>query len=179
MQSIADKVIDTLKEITGEEDLLWHTGIRIPEDVSIDSLDRIEIVMKLEESIGIDIDDIDLDMSGSVTVAEIIQVVEEQCAKAFLDSSMTEQIKKWNREIIEAFGQITELDEHSAIIARNAIRLRLYPRLDQLAVLYKPETASHFNERPSRLNEWEITFTPITTPPALVLAAMASAIGVA
>ena len=72
-QAVLDQLADVAVEVLGIDRGLVHEGARFNEDLDADSLDRVEIVMALEEKFGISVPEEKLE--GIDTVGQAIDMV--------------------------------------------------------------------------------------------------------
>ncbi|MDP8938316.1 MAG: acyl carrier protein [Actinomycetota bacterium] len=72
-QAVLDQLTDVAVEVLGIDRGLVHEGARFGEDLDADSLDRVEIVMALEEKFGISVPEEKLE--GIDTVGQAIDMV--------------------------------------------------------------------------------------------------------
>jgi acyl carrier protein len=78
MAHIAERVMDVIAESLGLPGGKVRPQARIGEDLGADELDRIDLVIALEEEFSIAIDDEDVEMLA--TVASIIACIERKLA---------------------------------------------------------------------------------------------------
>jgi acyl carrier protein len=73
MTSVAERVIAIAEELSGKD---VDVSSRLLEDLELDSLDRIQFAIDLEEEFGIDIPDADVDRPELGTVDGLIRYIE-------------------------------------------------------------------------------------------------------
>jgi acyl carrier protein len=72
-QAVLEQLTDVTVEVLGIDRGLVHEGARFNEDLDADSLDRVEIVMALEEKFGISVPEEKLE--GIDTIGQAIDLV--------------------------------------------------------------------------------------------------------
>lgn len=77
-QSTIDRVIAIVKKETGVDEITPETSLT--QDIGVDSLDKIQIAMELEEEFNLSIPDDDLDDKGNDTVKGLADYIDRQLA---------------------------------------------------------------------------------------------------
>lgn len=73
MTTVADRVIVICEQQSGKE---AHRGSTLVGDLELDSLDRIELAMCLEDAFGVDIPDNEVDDPKLNSVAALVELIE-------------------------------------------------------------------------------------------------------
>ena len=73
-----DKIINLIKQIvTGNKVKEVHLGSKLYEELGFDSMMAIRLLLSLEEECGLNLEEADIDLAQIETVADVVNVVEE------------------------------------------------------------------------------------------------------
>ena len=74
---IKDRVIELLKSMSGLENI--GDNDRLQEDIALDSLEMVLLLVELEDTLGIELDESDMNPFDLSTVADIVRLAERYC----------------------------------------------------------------------------------------------------
>ena len=74
---IKDRVIELLKSMSGLENI--GDNDRLQEDIALDSLEMVLLLVELEDALGIELDESDMNPFDLSTVADIVRLAERYC----------------------------------------------------------------------------------------------------
>lgn len=71
---IEERIKDILSELSGEKSI--ETKARLQEDLSLDSLSMVTMLVEIEDSFSIELDEKDMNPFDLITVADVIKLTE-------------------------------------------------------------------------------------------------------
>ncbi len=69
-----ERIKDILSELSGEKNI--ETKARLQEDLSLDSLSMVTMLVEIEDSFSIELDEKDMNPFDLITVADVIKLTE-------------------------------------------------------------------------------------------------------